>query len=44
MKRHVKSIKKTEGKPIINASQKKGYADAKYFVNKYAKAMKALAE
>ena len=44
MKRYIRSTKETEGKPIVSASQKKGYADAKYFAKKYAKAMKVLAE
>ena len=44
MKKYIRNIKKTAGRTIMSASQKKGYANAKYFTKKYAKAMKVLAE
>lgn len=43
MKKYIRNTKKTEGRPIMSASQKKGYADAKHFAKKYAKAMEILA-
>ena len=43
MKKYIRNIKNTNGKPVMSASQKKGYADAKYFAKKYAKAMEILA-
>lgn len=44
MKKYIRSTKNQTGKPIMSASQKRGYADAKYFTNKYAKAMQVLAK
>lgn len=44
MKKYVRSTKNPTGKPIMSASQRKGYADAKYFASKYAKAMQVLAK
>ena len=43
MKKYIRNTNNTSGRPIMNASQRKGYADAKYFAKKYAKAMKVLA-
>ena len=44
MKKYIRNNKKTAGRPIMSASQRKGYADAKYFTRKYAKAMEVLAK
>lgn len=43
MKKYIRNTSKTQGRPIVSASRQKGYADAKYFAAKYAKAMKVLA-
>ena len=43
MKKYIRNTSKMQGRPIVSASQQKGYADAKYFATKYAKAMKVLA-
>ena len=40
MKRYVRA--KTENKPIMTASQKRGYDMALPYIKKYAKAMKVL--
>lgn len=44
MKKYIRSTNNPTGKPIMSASQKKGYADAKYYTKKYAKAMQVLAK
>lgn len=44
MKKYIRNNKNTPGRPIMSASQRKGYADAKYFTRKYAKAMEVLAK
>ena len=44
MKKYIRNTTNTQGKPIMSASQRKGYADATYFTKKYAKAMKVLAK
>ena len=44
MKRYIRNTKNPTGKPIMSASQRKGYADAKYLTKKYAKAMQVLAK
>ena len=43
MKKYIRSTKNQAGKPIMSASQKRGYVAAKYFIKKYAKAMQVLA-
>lgn len=43
MKKYIRNTKSTTGRPIMSASQKKGYADATHLTKKYAKAMKVLA-
>jgi len=43
MKKYIRNTNTPKGRPIMSASQKKGYADAAYFTKKYAKAMKVLA-
>lgn len=44
MKKYIRNNKNTTGRPIMSASQRKGYADARYFTKKYAKAMEVLAK
>ncbi len=43
MKKYIRNASRTPCKSIVSTSQQKGYADAKYFATKYAKAMNVLA-
>lgn len=42
MKKNTNTVRNAAGRPVMNASQRRGYADAEYFAKKYAKAMKVL--